>query len=205
MLTLQDVMTRDVATLAPDQSLRDALSLFAARHVSGAPVVEGGRVVGVLSQSDLIAFLADPPAEPDLPDPVDAEDEPDVEALLDGERPSWAAADDEEEATSAFFTHLWDGGGAEVADRFADGAPRRGAPVPDLLARHTVGEAMTHAAFSLSPTAELTMAADYMRTVGVHRILVLDHGKLVGIVSTSDVARAAADGLMLRRTFVFQR
>lgn len=194
MRTLQHIMTTNVATLAPDVSLRDALTLFATRHVSGAPVVEGGRVVGVLSQSDLIAFLADPPALP-------ARDEDDDEAD--------AALADDDDPPSAFFTHLWDGSGVEVADRFASSdersrerAPERSA---DVLAAYTVADAMTHAVFSLSPHADVAMAADYMRTVGVHRILVLDHDRLVGIVSASDLARAVADGELTRRTFVFSR
>lgn len=197
MLKLQDIMTTDVVTVAPELSLRETLLLFAARHVSGAPVVDRGKVVGVVSQSDLIGFLADPPAEPaGEADEVDETDE------LDADAAAWDARD---EPPSAFFTHLWDGGGADVADRFESPAARPRDRVADALATHTVADIMTHAVFALSSAADVTMAADYMRTVGVHRILVVDEGRLVGIVSASDVARAAADGQLTRRTFVFER
>jgi CBS domain-containing protein len=64
MLRLHDIMTRDVLTLDPEATIRDALEWFSAHHVSGAPVVSGGRVVGVVSLTDLATFVADLPAVP---------------------------------------------------------------------------------------------------------------------------------------------
>lgn len=52
-------MSRQVLALQPGQSLKDALNLFEARMISGAPVVEAdGTVVGVLSRSDLLSSMA---------------------------------------------------------------------------------------------------------------------------------------------------
>jgi CBS domain-containing protein len=64
MLTVRDLMTRDVVTLDPDLSLRDAVEMFTARHVSGAPVTAGGRLVGVLSANDVLVFEGDSPGVP---------------------------------------------------------------------------------------------------------------------------------------------
>jgi predicted transcriptional regulator len=47
-------MTTDVVTLPPDATLAEAAQCFAAHHVSGVPVVDRGRVVGVVSKSDLV-------------------------------------------------------------------------------------------------------------------------------------------------------
>lgn len=79
MLRLSDVMERDVITVRPNTSLRDALNRLAARHVSGAPVVDGARVVGVISASDLLAYIAKIAQETALndwktPRPEDVED-----------------------------------------------------------------------------------------------------------------------------------
>jgi CBS domain-containing protein len=52
-------MTRNVLTATPDMPLTDALALLTENHVSGAPVVDGGKVVGVFSATDLLAFFAD--------------------------------------------------------------------------------------------------------------------------------------------------
>jgi CBS domain-containing protein len=54
-LTAADVMTRDVATVRPNDTLRRAAQIMLERGVSGLPVVEAdGRVVGVVSEADLI-------------------------------------------------------------------------------------------------------------------------------------------------------
>jgi CBS-domain-containing membrane protein len=54
MLTIADIMTRDVFTLTPDLSAADAAAALVSRGFSGAPVRDAaGRVLGVLSRTDL--------------------------------------------------------------------------------------------------------------------------------------------------------
>lgn len=53
-MRVRDVMTRDVATVAPDTELRDVAALLIRKRISGVPVVEGGRVVGVVSERDIL-------------------------------------------------------------------------------------------------------------------------------------------------------
>ncbi len=51
----RDIMTRDVATVSPDASVREAAQLMTHRRVSGLPVVTAdGRAVGMLTASDLL-------------------------------------------------------------------------------------------------------------------------------------------------------
>ena len=64
MLKLRDIMTRDVITLDSDLSVRDAMALLAGRHVSGAPVVSGANVIGVISGTDLLDFASSLPGIP---------------------------------------------------------------------------------------------------------------------------------------------
>ncbi|TWF81978.1 CBS domain protein [Pseudonocardia hierapolitana] len=52
--TVGSVMTKEVITLSPDDSISSARLLIAEHGLRMVPVVEGGRVVGVLSRSDLI-------------------------------------------------------------------------------------------------------------------------------------------------------
>ena len=63
MLRVSDIMTRDVLVATPDMTLREAAELFAAHHISGAPVVSGTHVVGVVSAADILDFLK-PKANP---------------------------------------------------------------------------------------------------------------------------------------------
>lgn len=53
-LPVRDVMTTDVLTFAPTDEVRAAMAALVERRVNAAPVVDGGRVVGLLSTGDLI-------------------------------------------------------------------------------------------------------------------------------------------------------
>lgn len=52
-LTVGDIMTRRPVTVSPSDDVRQAASLMSARQVRRLPVVEDGRVVGLLSLGDL--------------------------------------------------------------------------------------------------------------------------------------------------------
>ena len=67
---VEDLMTRDVATVREDAPLEDVVALMEKKHVKRVPVVRGDHVVGVVSRSDLVRALgrvlaAPAPAETD--------------------------------------------------------------------------------------------------------------------------------------------
>jgi CBS domain-containing protein len=80
MLRLSDIMTRDVITVTPDVTLREVLQLFADNHVSGAPVLAGSEIVGVVSVSDLIDISA---MAPDLEPTARPARDRDTSSVLD--------------------------------------------------------------------------------------------------------------------------
>jgi CBS domain-containing protein len=47
-------MTQDVATVAPDTDLRAVAALLVQKRISGVPVVDGGQVLGVVSERDIL-------------------------------------------------------------------------------------------------------------------------------------------------------
>lgn len=177
MITVRDLMTIDVATVDPDLTLRDAVELFTQRHVGGAPVMSGGRVVGVLSTSDVLAFEAATPGVPT--------ERPELELEEWNEPTEWVEG---EVAPGAFFSEQWANAGADVVERFAEVAGAEW----DQLAEHTVEEAMSRAVCSTRASADVYAAADTMVRAGVHRLLVMDAGRLVGILSSMDIVRAVA-------------
>jgi len=197
MLRLCDIMTIDLVTVDPNLTIREAMDTFASRRISGAPVVEGGVVVGVVSATDLLQFAASLPGVPtqrdlgtDMLDDVSGDDI-DVGRFPDESR---------DYPSAMFFTDLWDDAGATVVERMA---------VPftaewNSLEEHTVSEAMTHApVHSLTPETFVTTAADYMRRERIHRVLVMTGRTLVGLVTTSDITAAVADGKLTVHTYVF--
>lgn len=52
-------MEADWPTLGPESTVEDAIKLFAEARVSGAPVVEDERLVGIITEGDLIFQDAD--------------------------------------------------------------------------------------------------------------------------------------------------
>jgi CBS domain-containing protein len=54
-MRIDEVMTREVVTVSPTATLKEASEIFLAHGISGLPVVEGRRLVGVLSESDIVA------------------------------------------------------------------------------------------------------------------------------------------------------
>jgi CBS domain-containing protein len=50
----KDIMTSPVITVAPDTAVREIARLLLERRISGVPVVEEGRLVGIVSEADLL-------------------------------------------------------------------------------------------------------------------------------------------------------
>ncbi len=62
---ISEAMTKDPVTVGPGTSLREAAKIMADRWIRHLPVLDGGKLVGVLSQRDLAGVLAGALNEPD--------------------------------------------------------------------------------------------------------------------------------------------
>ena len=51
---LRDVMTTRVVFVRPEQSLEDCMALMTDKHIRHLPVIEGGKVAGILSIGDVV-------------------------------------------------------------------------------------------------------------------------------------------------------
>ena len=60
MIPLDLVWERNVRTISPDATIRDAARMMRAEKLSGLPVVEGKRLVGILTDYDLLRVLEEP-------------------------------------------------------------------------------------------------------------------------------------------------
>lgn len=59
-LMVKDVMTHLVVTLRPQDSIVDAAKRLLLNRISGAPVVQDGRLIGVASEADLVRAFTSP-------------------------------------------------------------------------------------------------------------------------------------------------
>ena len=57
-LTVATVMTQSVITVGPDREARDAAQLMLDHHIGALPVVDAGRLIGIVTETDLLrAFV----------------------------------------------------------------------------------------------------------------------------------------------------
>lgn len=188
MLRLAEIMTKDVVTATPEMTLREAAELFAMHHISGAPVVSGRRVVGVVSAADIIAFAASARSKG-------------TESHNDTEPQGWVVPpiDDDDPlretvTPASYFTQLW-----SDAIEVTEHVNNPDVTDVDVLDDHTVDEIMSRPLVILAPSDDVLRAATIMEEKTIHRVIVVDKGELVGIVSTLDIVRAVAARTLVAR------
>jgi CBS domain-containing membrane protein len=57
-LSVKDVMTTDVVTTGPNTALVEAARILTKRKIGCLPVVEHGRLIGILTEGDFVALVA---------------------------------------------------------------------------------------------------------------------------------------------------
>jgi CBS domain-containing protein len=62
---ISEVMTKDVVTVGPGTSLREAAKVMADKWIRHLPVLDGTKLVGIISQRDLSGVLAGALNEPE--------------------------------------------------------------------------------------------------------------------------------------------
>ena len=141
----QDIMTRAVVTVGPHTLVPDIAAMLVEKHISGMPVVtEGGEIIGIVSQSDLLHRVE--------------------------------TATERESRRKSWLLNLAD------ADALArDYAKAHGLRAQDVMSRYVI---------SVRDDAELRDVADILDTHRIKRAPVLQAGRLVGIITRSDLVRA---------------
>lgn len=57
--TVAEVMTEKPITVTPDSSMGEAAAVMLQRHLGGLPVVEGEKLVGIITESDLFRLVVE--------------------------------------------------------------------------------------------------------------------------------------------------
>jgi CBS domain-containing protein len=141
-----DIMTFPVFTVGPDAQVREIAALLFERRISAVPVVDGGALVGIVSEADLLHRQ-------------------EMGTACLGRGGSW-------------WLRLF--GANPSVDDYVKSHARR---ARDVMTRHVV---------TVSPGASLADVAELLEVCGIGRVLVVDAGKLVGIVSRSNLVQALA-------------
>lgn len=56
-LVVAEIMTRDVVVAAPDDALREAAAVMLGRKLGCLPVVEDGKLVGIITEADFVGLV----------------------------------------------------------------------------------------------------------------------------------------------------
>lgn len=179
MLSVKDIMKKDVVTISVDESARSLARLLADSEISGVPVLDGNeRVVGVASTTDLVRLAAGD-AEvtfsaatlaPTYDRAADLADE-EVDEALSGDPYGFFLPEDSPFSGSALFEQIPE----------------------STFDRATVADVMTPVSFSVPPDLAVPELCEYLVRGRIHRALVMEDGELLGIVTSQDVLQAVAE------------
>jgi len=155
VLRAEEIMTKALVCAHPQQDLIDAETMLIEHHISGVPVVEQGRLVGVLSRSDIAR----------------------VQVLLnslDGQVTDQMTLDNQVDG----FQH-------------APRAEFQG--FRQKISRLKVKDAMRDKVITCTRDTPAQEIAETMVGRHIHRVIVVDGDRPVGIVSSLDLVKLVAE------------
>lgn len=164
MRTVRDIMQTDLITARLGTTVQELVRTLDDEGISGVPVLDSaGRIRGVVSRTDVIRFAA---REPELP----------LEGVF------WETLAKDDGTEEGYFVS------PESAAAVLPGLGLDRFTFQDL----TVDEIMTPVAFSVDPDMLTWEAAEFLVRGRIHRALVVEDEKLVGIVTAFDILRVVA-------------
>ena len=60
-MKVSDIMTKDVVACKPSDPIESVVKLMSEKDISGVPVVDGDKLVGIVTEADIMRILAVPP------------------------------------------------------------------------------------------------------------------------------------------------
>jgi CBS domain-containing protein len=156
-LTARDVMTSPVRSVSPEMSLPDLERAFIESRLSGFPVVEEGKLVGMVSRSDIVRQLT-------------------VEQSVG-------------EMLSDFYREY---GGRDTQP--GNSLEAIAQHIGGRLERYRVRDVMVPELLCAAPDEPLVALAQRLLEEGIHRLPVVQDGRLLGIVTSHDFVRLVAEG-----------
>lgn len=147
---VRDLMQTSVVVVDPEDNAAEVEGTLVKRGIGGAPVVSDGKLVGVISRSDIL------------------------KRLVVGQSLA--------EAISDYYRDYGLAGEAVL-------------PVqdPGFLQQCSVRKMMADRLITVEPDTDVGSAAQLMLEHGIHRVLVVEGSKLVGIVTSFDLLRLLSD------------
>jgi len=73
MKLIKEIMVEQVITAKPEDSVTEVVKLFRKKDIRGAPVIENGKIVGIISEKDIAKLMEKHHVQPEklMPKPFD--------------------------------------------------------------------------------------------------------------------------------------
>ena len=160
-MLVDDMMTREVKLLNPDQTISDAVLEMAKHGISGAPVVDkNDQLVGIITENDILNALKNTGKK-----------------QLEMVYPSLSMV-------SVTFIETMEE--KETIEAFKE------------IANTKVSDIMTKGVTTVQSGSKLALIVNLIILKGVNRIPVMDGGKVIGIVSRTDIIQGLAKSNILK-------
>jgi CBS domain-containing protein len=183
---LGEIMQTSPVTLAPGDSVVSAAVEMSLRRIGCLPVVESGRLVGIVTETDLMrAFVSCCERNP-----AAGLTDPSVRALMTSNAMTVQADSTLEEATalcrSTCIRHLPVAEGERLVGILSDRSLRKahGQHLPDAT---VVRELMARDPVTVAPDARVSVAARRMLDYKISALPVVEGERLVGILTLTDL------------------
>ena len=152
-MKVKDIMTKKVLSVNPSMDVKEFILLMQENNITGAPVYEGSKLVGIISVTDVIKRSN----------------------YINKELAHCEDCYEYDTSTGLVEVHKY---------------------YTEELFEKDIGCLMTPAEkiLSVKPEDEIQVALKMFVDTPVHRLLVMDKGKIVGIISTKDVLKAYLKG-----------
>jgi len=193
-LRVAHAMTPKVVTTTPDTAIHEAARLMLSHKIACLPVVDGEQLVGVITEFQSGRAPAGLVQQWMTPNPLTVGPKtkmPAVRQFMNERHIRHLPVVDQGRLMG--IVSLGDLRGAEPSPFTTLGTFE----LAYLTTLMNVGEIMKYDPFALAPTASMFEAAALMVAHKIGGIPVVDHDKLVGILSESDVLRMASQALSM--------
>ncbi len=183
-----EIMSSPIETVPPGFSVLDAATLMQEMRIKRLPVVESGRLVGIITQTDVVRTMASYSVWKDVAEIMST----DVVRI----QPGASVAEAAEIMTSGEVSCAV----AVDGDR-AVGVLTKRDMLSKVVARHrdpwqtAVRDVMSSPAITVRSDHSICSASRTMDARGIRRLVVADDGRLHGVVSQTDVFHAIREKL----------
>jgi CBS domain-containing protein len=179
MATVRDLMQTEVVTVPPHATVRELTRILSEAGISGVPVVtDAGEVLGVVSSSDVVRLAAEDRESGMTLTGMN------VWATMSQQPVPADPEDDNVDPLSAYFL---------PEDTPTLGPEWGTGPDDGPMDELTVSDIMTPVTFSFPASATVRELADFLVRGKIHRAIVVEDGRLQGIITSMDILKALSE------------